>query len=222
MPYIKKYGWTILACFFAEFVAYQQVILFPMGSVLPQYRFSEERVDATLNAIYQKAQQLVPTMTSISEVEKEHIIHSFFSNNVIYDNAFKASSYECVGPLLFGKGVCEGTSKAAKLLFDCCGIKSLVIHGNSMRSPNVADRDAGHTWNILFIENNYYHLDITFDITVKVHGIERFDYFNLSDAEMALDHRWDCEAVSRCGISRDYYKKHGLLFYTTEEFKKRI
>ena len=128
MPYIKKYGWTILACFFAEFVAYQQVILFPMGSVLPQYRFSEERVDATLNAIYQKAQQLVPTMTSISEVEKEHIIHSFFSNNVIYDNAFKASSYECVGPLLFGKGVCEGISKAAKLLFDCCGIKSLVIH----------------------------------------------------------------------------------------------
>ena len=40
--------------FLVESVAYQQVVLFPMGSVLPQYRFSEERVDATLNAIYQK------------------------------------------------------------------------------------------------------------------------------------------------------------------------
>lgn len=206
--------------FFVESVAYQKMVLFQMGSVLPKYRFSEEQVDATLNAIYQNAQQLVPAMTSISEVEKEHIIHSFFSDNVIYDNSFKASSYECVGPLLFGKGVCEGISKAAKLLFDCCGIKSLVVHGNSMRSQNVVDRDAGHAWNILLIENNYYHLDITFDITVKFHGIEKFDYFNLSDAEMTLDHMWDCGVVPKCGISRDYYKKHGLLFYTAEEFKK--
>lgn len=206
--------------FFVESVAYQQMVFLPLGSVLPKYRFSEEQVDATLNAVYQKAQQLVSVISDKPEVERELAIHSFFSQNVIYDNSFMASSYECVGPLLFGKGVCEGISKAAKLLLDCCGIESLVVHGNSLKSSDIVDTDVGHAWNILRIEKHFYHLDITFDITVKNHGVERYDYFNLSDGEMRIDHIWDYRAVPNCLISGDYYKTQGLLFYTTDEFKK--
>lgn len=208
--------------FFVKSVRYQQMSLIQAGSLLPKYRFSKEQVDATLNAVYQKALQLVSIIADKPELERELAIHSFFNKSVIYDHSFMASSYECVGPILFGKGVCKGISKAAKLLFDCCGIKSLVVHGNSLKSQDIVDVDAGHAWNILLIEKQFYHLDITFDITVKTHDVERYDYFNLSDAEMRLDHIWDYGAVPNCSVSGDYYKTHGLMFYTIDEFEKFV
>lgn len=95
----------------------------------------------------------------------------------------------------FEKNTEQIEKKLTKLLFDCCGINSLVVHGNSTQPQNSDLPDTGHAWNIVSFEKASYHLDITFDITVMTHSVERYDYFNLCDSEIAIDHMWDRHAV---------------------------
>ena len=64
-------------------------------------------------------------------------------------------------------------------------VKDFVVHSKSLQQqltdPLIGDL---HTWNIVSIENTFYHLDIT----MSKFGVERFDYFNLSDEEINCDH----------------------------------
>lgn len=49
-----------------------------------------------------------------------------------------------------------------------------------------------HTWNIVKIGGQYYHLDVTFDNTLGKHSLAgqelRYDYFNLEDKKIFRDH----------------------------------
>ena len=207
--------------FYVESISYQQMALLPFGDVHPAYRFQGVQIDATLNACVTKINRLLAQANGKSNLTKELVVHHFFSNNVKYDYDFMTSSYECVGPLLFGKGVCEGISKAAKLIFDLCGINSLVVHGNAL-SSRISNSDTGHAWNIVSLSSVFYHLDITFDLTIMSHGIERFDYLNLSDCEMKKDHAWDVQIAPTCNLSGDYYKQHGMYFQTQADFRQYL
>ena len=148
-----------------------------------------------------------------SEIEKEIAVHNFLCETVVYDYNFSDSSFQCVGPLLFGRGVCEGISKAAKFLFNLLGIESLVVCGeveNSSHSLGNLDI-VGHAWNIVKINQIYYHLDITFDLTIAETDVKRFDYFNLTDAEIYRDHKITSKKAPSCSVRGSYYFVNNLL-----------
>ena len=156
-----------------------------------------------------------------TEIEKELAVHNFLCETVVYDYNFSDSSFQCVGPLLFGRGVCEGISKAAKFLFNLLGIDSLVVNGeveNSSHSFGNMDI-VGHAWNIVKINHIYYHLDITFDLTIAEYGVKRFDYFNLTDAEICRDHRITSEKVPSCSVPGSYYLVNNSIMNTQKECK---
>lgn len=111
------------------------------------------------------------------ELETEKIIYDYLCNTVSYDTEYKDPSFECVGPLLFGKGVCEGISKASKFLFDTVGIESLIAHGTSNSRLNCGTNNLSHAWNIVRIRDLCFHLDVTFDLTVRAFDFPIYDYF---------------------------------------------
>lgn len=205
--------------FFVKKITCQHVPVLNCGLVVPQYRFSEAETYATLNAIQLKAEEIIKHLTHKSEYEKEIFIHDYLCKNVKYDYSFRESSFECVGPILFGKGVCEGISKAAKLLFDSVGINSIIVHGksNNQRIHNVADDS--HAWNIVVIDNSYYHLDITFDLSIMTFGVLRYDYFNLSTEDVSIDHMYDKNEYPHCSNSRNYYIENNMYMANKVSFK---
>ena len=49
-----------------------------------------------------------------------------------------------------------------------------------------------HAWNLVKIENKWYHLDTTFDDPVPdEQGRVTYSYFNLSDEQIARNHEWN-------------------------------
>lgn len=49
-----------------------------------------------------------------------------------------------------------------------------------------------HAWNLVNIENKWYHLDTTFDDPVPDKaGRVTYSYFNMSDEQLSKDHDWD-------------------------------
>lgn len=102
---------------------------------------------------------------------KEKYIHDFICENITYDKLKKPYSHEIIGPLGQGVGVCEGIAKSVKVLCDALGVWCVIAICGNNPEKGIKYR---HTWNIVRIGGQYYHLDATFDNTLgNIRAIRR-------------------------------------------------
>ena len=84
-------------------------------------------------------------------------------------------------------GICSGISAAYKMFMDYYGITSRIVLGKA---------DGGnHSWNMISLSNQYYHVDATFGITgdgVYVGSFMKDDTF------MSDTHLWDIKKYPQC------------------------
>jgi hypothetical protein len=151
----------------------------------------------------------------MSEYDREKTLHDYIVNNTRYDyenylkNTIPDESFNAYGCLVRGTAVCEGYSKAMKLLCDLSSLDCMVINGKAKNGTRLD----GHAWNIVKVDGEYYHLDVTNDDPVAKNGsnILTYYYFNLPDSEMALLNSWDKSAYQKCtSIKDNYYYKNRL------------
>jgi len=171
-----------------------------------------------------RVEKLARPAKTLSEWEKEKYIHDFICENVRYDKLKKAYSHEIIGPLGQGVGVCEGIAKAVKVLCDALGIWCMIAICGNNPEKGIKYR---HTWNIVRIDGQFYHLDATFDNSLgkcSVTGAEiRYDYFNLDDKNIFRDHEPLIAPAPSCANGDHfYYKEKKLSFTKQEDVKKRV
>jgi len=121
------------------------------------------------------------TSDSMSQTDKERAIHDWIVNNTQYDQS--DSIFDPYNTLINHSGVCEGYSLLAQKMFTIAGIKSLVVFGYA--------HGGSHAWNMVNIDNHWYHVDLTWDDPVSSRDILRYDYYNLTDNQISADHTWD-------------------------------
>ena len=102
----------------------------------------ESKVNSVINEI---------TNGSMTKREKVIAIHNYIVNNTKYLNNNKSSQYKASGPLLYGESVCEGYSHA------------MAIFLNKLSIPNYRISSPTHQWNLAYIDNGWYHIDVTWD-----------------------------------------------------------
>lgn len=189
--------------------------------IIPQYRFNRKTTNDNIVALLSKVKSILLSFQNTDDFNAEKKIHDYLCNTAQYDVSFAESSYECVGPILFNKGVCEGISKAAKLLCDILRIKCIVIHGISTESQFNFGTNA-HTWNKICIDGVFYNLDITFDMTISSNNFIRYDYFNLSDYDVLKDHQFNNEVTPLCINNGCYYSMRNQAFSTIKEIRNYL
>ncbi len=133
-----------------------------------------------------------------TEYEAELMLHDHLAATVVYDGSDDEASHCLVGPLIHGRGVCQGVASAFMLLADCCGLKAACTSGELDGGP--------HGWNIVKIGDRRYHVDVTSDLDGSRHS-----YFNCSDAMMSRTHV--SAQRTRCmDDSLNYYVMNGTWF----------
>lgn len=113
-------------------------------------------------------------------VNKIRIIHDYIVNNTKYDqnrsdkNIFEYKSNNAYGVLIEGYGICSGYTDSMMLFLEKLNIKS-----HKVSSEN-------HVWNKVFINNNWYNLDLTWDDPVNSDGSDSLEhtFFLVTDDEM--------------------------------------
>ncbi|MBP1760936.1 MAG: Ig domain protein group 2 domain protein [Firmicutes bacterium] len=108
-------------------------------------------------------------------------IHDYIVLNVAYDTTLvEHSAYAA----LYGekKTVCQGYSLLAYKMLEEAGLQARIIGGTA--------GGGAHAWNLVEIEGKWYYLDCTWDdpVTDKV-GQVLYNYYNLTDTEINLDHK---------------------------------
>lgn len=104
----------------------------------------------------------------------------------------RRTSFTAYGAIVEGKAVCQGYALALRLLLSYVGIDSMVITGAAGGTP--------HAWNVVMIDGAWYHVDATWNDYPK---LIRYDYFNINDAALRLDHLIDPEYASLLEAQRE-------------------
>ena len=109
-------------------------------------------------------------------------------------------------------------AKATKILLNAANMKCIVATGKA----SLEKCEEGHAWNIVKVNGNPYHLDATWDIANSTKSSVCYDYFNLTDEQIAIDHR-DFRDTPKCSaLSENYYHKNGLCFDSLSSLKSQI
>lgn len=113
-------------------------------------------------------------------IDKIKIIHDYIINNTKYDqnrsdkNIFEYKSNNAYGVLIEGYGICSGYTDSMMLFLEKLNIKSYKVSSEN------------HVWNKVFINNNWYNLDLTWDDPVNSDGSDSLEhnFFLVNDDEM--------------------------------------
>ena len=125
---------------------------------------------------------------SIDEYRREKYIFDFITERCSYDFAAANggenwTTYTIYGALVEGKAVCEGYARAAVKLFNLCGVDSVIVNG--YLSSVSSESGNTHMWNLVKIEGDWYHLDITGCDGETLVG---YQYFNVTDEQIEKSH----------------------------------
>ena len=150
---------------------------------------------------------------NMSDYEKELRIHDALVNSIDYKASGDPNDYTAYGALVRKKGVCESYARAFQYLCYRAGIQCLLVTGNSM--------GVGHMWNVVKIDGEWYHMDVTWDdpIGPQNSSLPYYDYFNVSTNEIKRTHGIDAEqlyAIPNCTVENgDYFTRDGLVMGNT-------
>jgi len=172
-------------------------------NVKMQYRYDQERFSQEQGkneAVREKVKEIISAQIKpgMTDYNKEKALHDYIINHSQYDyenltnNTIPNDSYTPYGVLILGRGVCQGYAEAFALLSKEAGLECQVITGEAYGF----NQWGSHAWNMIKIGDKYYHIDVTFDDPVVEGGNEvlSYDYYNLTDTEMAKDHTWERSA----------------------------
>ncbi len=144
------------------------------------FDYSEEGKRLYVEKLRQAAALVTPTMT---DMEKALVLHDYLAQNCAYAKTeYLAGTlgqhmdfYRAYGALVEGRAVCNGYALAYDALLHAVGINSFTCSSKEMN----------HAWNIVQIDGEWYHVDVTWDDpTWNTEGRARHMYFLLSDGEI--------------------------------------
>lgn len=181
-----------------------------------EYLYTNEQIDKfdqqLLDGLIKFKKQYI--RDDMSEYEKELAIHDYLIRTVEYDSeSIKAKDgrhkeiYNVLGVLLRRKAVCMGISCAFKLICDFLRIKCFAVRGKTVWAK---ETDPGHAWNMVKLDGETYHVDVTWDLRSKRKDMRCcYDYLNLPDHLIRFNHTWSDDIYPECtALTYNYYYRY--------------
>lgn len=170
---------------------------------LSQARIMQKQLESALT----KAIEEIELLNPLSNYDKLICIYEYLQDNVTYDSkeleaccrlgrSVNPMSHNAYGVLVNKMGVCDGISSALSLLTQRMGFECSMVSGKATFRTSVFSE---HAWNVIKIDDNFYHIDATFDVNHKEQtGEYSYEYFCVNDDSINRDHDWDINTTPVC------------------------
>ena len=145
--------------------------------------------------VTKKINDIVSTQTSSnqSDYQKAKNLHDYLIkaskfNSTIGSNA----AYDM---LFTGVGSGIDYTNCYKALLDKAGVTSMIVHGSAL--------GVAHSWNLIKIESDWYHVDVCFDDPDFLdNNYIEYDYFCVTDTAISYNHDWSRSAYPACTATK--------------------
>lgn len=164
---------------------------------------NEIELNAQINNINDVLDQIISNTKNMNEFDTELYIHdqicgmsTYYKYNNIND--VPEECHSIYGCLISKKAVCDGLSKAFMLALNKAGIESIIVTGNL--------QEQAHAWNMVKLDDEWYHVDITSNKSIKSDGNEKIihSYFNITDTQIKTTNSLDMEGKLPIANSTKY------------------
>jgi hypothetical protein len=173
------------------------------------------------------AGRLVPKLsgTLTDPYDKYLAFHDWLINKNSYgwlsetEDPKRLLSGQAYSALSFGTGICGAYARAMLVLCEAAGIPCRLVLGDAGGGTSGWTR---HAWNLVQVDGSWYHMDVTFDDPVGV-TVLRYNYFNVTDEELARDHRWDRTDYPECtATAGNWFVRNDLEVASMAEFNQSL
>lgn len=142
------------------------------------HAYTEEEIEAIKNKIQEIENEIITD--DMTDENKIKVIHDYIINHTKYDversdnKVTKYKSNTAYGALIENYAICGGYADSMKLFLDEFNI------------PNYKISSENHIWNLVYINDRWYHLDLTWDDPVTTDGkdVLEYDYFLITSEEL--------------------------------------
>lgn len=143
-------------------------------SVIPEYVITAEEYAAKIKTYNERLDYIASGAAPLkTDLEKILYIHNYLVTNFKYDTSYKI--YDVYNFLTTGIGVCQAYTQTFNALMHRLGIECT----SAINNPE------SHTWNIVRLDGEFYHIDCTHDDPLgQSAGSVRYDLFLLSDSSV--------------------------------------
>lgn len=171
---------------------------------------AENRIAYSSRIDFEVSEIMCTARKAVSDYEKILNVYRYFIEHFKYTqlNQNDEKFHTMVSPFIYRQSVCEGFAFAFSYIMNRLGFPCGIVSGQS----TLANLEGSHAWNIIKLGNDYFHLDITWDICIKKEDYPFFDYFMLDDSLMRKDHEWNDKSLPLCtNSSMEFYSRRGLI-----------
>ncbi len=149
------------------------------------YRFTPEEMSNMNRASEAAANEIMKGVTAgMTEYDKLKYFHDYLIRNCESDisDPYANTIY---GALVRGVALCEGYAKSFSYLCNKAGIENMIITGETSEH---------HMWNMVKVEGNWYHIDVTWDnpegeLSRLYPDMVLYQYFMVTDSVIENDHK---------------------------------
>lgn len=177
--------------------------------------YSENHIERIQNQLQKCLNHLVRGTASLPVLDREILVYERIARKLSYANHDDVRDHNIVGPVLLESGVCEGHNALLLLCLRRIDIPCIKVYGKTKS-------DGWHCWTMAWIHGRPVHCDVTWDNAKN--GLVWFNYLNLSDRQISVDHsEFRGGLVPQC-LSEDltYYRHYGLCVRTPSDLRRQV
>lgn len=185
------------------------------------YRFTCEEMSNMNRAAEAAANEIIDGIDPAASVyEKLKYFHDYLVINC------ESDSEDIYGNTIYGalvrkKALCEGYAKSFSYLCNKAGIENIIVTGST---------DTAHMWNMVKIDGNWYHIDVTWDkpegsLAELYPDLVLYQYFLVTDSVIENNHTiWEISAPmpKAYGTKENYFVKENLYIEKEEDAEQII
>ncbi len=151
------------------------------------YLYNQEEIDAIETKVDSLISELIKD--DMSDYDKIKTIHDYIINNTKYDvernenNDSEYNSYKAYGPLFEGYATCNGYTDLMAIFLTKLGFDNFKV---ATTPQEISYSATGHVWNAVYYNNQWVHLDLTWDDPVSSDNKDYlfYTYFLVSTSAM--------------------------------------
>ncbi|WBF57470.1 S-layer protein [Lysinibacillus sp. JK80] len=134
--------------------------------------------------VEQTLENIIAPMHGLSDIEKLQAAHDFIVLSAEYSKETEGSQYSPYTLLRENKGVCQAYALVLYRMLEMLGFEVQYVPGKVGEQL--------HAWVLVKLDHAWYHIDVTWDDPLPDRkGEVRYQYFLVSDRQLAQDHTWD-------------------------------
>ncbi|MGE7113888.1 transglutaminase domain-containing protein [Lysinibacillus sp. NPDC047702] len=154
------------------------------NNIVISFEFTYHITPAEEAFVEQTLKNIIAPMYGLTELQKLQAAHDFIVLSAEYSKETNGSQYSPYTLLTENKGVCQAYALVLYRMLEMLGFEVQYVPGKVGEQL--------HAWVLVKLDNDWYHIDVTWDDPLPDRkGEVRYQYFLVSDRQLAQDHSWD-------------------------------